>query len=58
MKEEKGGDEGNDGEGNAEETKAARSFVSFSLFKETMESWYPPLLTQGYDMMDPDWRGE
>ena len=58
MKEEKGGDEGNGGEDNVEETKAARSVVSFSSVKETTEPWYPPLLTQGDEMMDPDRRGK
>ena len=47
MKEEKGGDEGNNDENDAEEMKAARSFVSFSLVKETMEPWYSPLLSLG-----------
>ena len=54
----RGGDEGNGGEDDAEETKAARSFVSFSSVKEMTEPWYPPLLSLGDDMMDPDRRGE
>ena len=58
MKEEKGGDKGNGGEDDAEETKAVRSFVSFSSVKETTEPWYPLLLSLGDDMMDSDWRGE
>ena len=37
MKEEKAGDKGNGGEGDAEETKVARSFVSFSSVKEMTE---------------------
>ena len=37
MKEEKGRDEGNGGEDDAEETKAAHSFLSFSSAKETTE---------------------
>ena len=45
MKEEKGGDEGNSDKDDAEETKAARSFVSFSLVKEATKPWYPPLLS-------------
>ena len=36
MKEEKGGDKGNGDKDDAEETKAARSFVSFSSVKEMM----------------------
>ena len=58
MKEENGGDEGNGGEDDAEDTKATRSFVSFSSVKETTEPWCPPLLSPGDDMMDPDRRGE
>ena len=58
MKEEKGGDEGNDGKDDAEETKAAWSFVSFSSVKEMTEPWYPPLLSLGDDMTDSDRRGE
>ena len=45
MKEEKGGDEGHGGEDDANETKTARSFISFSLVKKTTEPWYPPLLS-------------
>ena len=58
MEEEKGGDEGNGGEDEVEETKAVRSFVSFSSVKETAEHWYPPLLSLGDDMMNSDRRGE
>ena len=58
MKEEKGRDEGNGGKDDTKETKAARSFVSFSSVKETTEPWYPSLLIQGDNMMDPDRRGE
>ena len=58
MKEEKGRDEGNGCEDDTEETKAARSFVSFSSVKETAGPWYPPLLSLRDDMMDPDRRGE
>ena len=56
MKEEKGGDKGNSGKDDAEETEAARSFVSFSSLKETTEPWHPHLLSLGDDMMDPDQR--
>ena len=58
MKKEKGGDEGSGGKDGGEETKATRSFVSFSSVKETTEPWYHPLLFLGDDMMDPDRRGE
>ena len=44
----------NNSEDNAEETKAAHSFVSFSFEKETKEPCHPPLLSLGDDMMDPD----
>ena len=53
-KEKKGGDEENGGKDGAEETKATRSFVSFSSVKETAGPWYPPLLSLRDDMMDPD----
>ena len=59
MKEAKGGDKGNGGEDNTEETKTKWSFVvSFSFVKESTESWYPPLLSLGDDMTEPDRRGE
>ena len=58
MKEKKEGDEGNYGEDDAEETKDARSFISFFLVKETTELWYPPLPSPGDDTMNPDQRGE
>ena len=39
MKEENGGDEGNGGKDDAEETKAVWSFLSSSSVKETIEPW-------------------
>ena len=48
-----GGNEGNDDADDAKEKNAARSFVSFSLEKETKEPW-PPLLFLGNVMLDPN----
>ena len=38
-------DNDNDNNNDAEETNTARSFVSFSLEKETKEPFHPPLLS-------------
>ena len=45
-----GGDEENVGKDDAEKTKAACSFFSFSLVKETTEPWYPPLLSVKFSL--------
>ena len=46
------GVEGNDDVDDADETNAARSFVSFSSEKETKEPWPPPLLYLSEVMLD------
>ena len=51
---ENGGDKGNGNADDAEERNVERSFASFSLEKETMEPWPPPLLSLGDVMMGPN----